>query len=154
MLPSLCAHGCNSRNNPPTTRVSQSVPESPQRRLVHGVGVGMLRGGGDSLSWKLQSFKVSWYLSFLVSTFLGVLVSWLQSFQKSILYLRTNITKHPFHVFWNILIPCSRFSSIGSRLFMISDKRLFEFVPHLRFPNIWDFLKWSYRKTIRFFLHV
>ena len=50
------------------------------------VGVGMLRGAGDSLTWK--SLLVYWFQSFLVSDlwvsgFLGFLVSWFLSFLVS-----------------------------------------------------------------------
>ena len=58
---------------------------------AEGVGVGMLRGGGDSPTSKFSGF--------LVSLFFGFLVSWFLGFKDS---------KIPFHVSWKILIPSSQ----------------------------------------------
>ena len=55
-----------------------------------GVGVGMLRGSGDTLTWKKNGFRLLGFLflgvlafGFLVSKFLGFKVSWLHSSKDS-----------------------------------------------------------------------
>ena len=53
---------------------------------------------------------VSWFLSFLVSKFEGFLLSKFPSFLVSKFLQWSHITKHPFHAFWKIMIPCPRFS--------------------------------------------
>ena len=85
-----------------------------------GVGVGMLRGAGDSLTWKQ---KVSWFLGFLlvcflVSKFAGFLV---QKFKDS-------------------MIPCCEISISCSRAH-IRDlqriiRRIFTIVRCLSFPTL------------------
>ena len=73
-------------------------------------GIAMLRSGEDSLEWdkEFPSFKIS---NFKVSRFRG---SKLQRLSKSIscFFNRcwSHMTNIPVHIFWEILIPYSRFS--------------------------------------------
>ena len=65
-----------------------SPKSSPTKRGAGArVGVGMLRGGGDSLIEKFQSCLVacliSRFLGFLVPWFLGFLLSWFRRFLAS-----------------------------------------------------------------------
>ena len=53
-------------------------PNRPKREAGAWVGVGTLRGGGDSLKKKIKKFVgflVPWFLSVLASKFLGFLAS-------------------------------------------------------------------------------
>ena len=53
-----------SKSSPGPLRQATGPP-----RAGAGVGVGMLRGAGDSPHLKIETFKVSWFLGFLVSWF-------------------------------------------------------------------------------------
>ena len=53
-------------------------------------------------------FLVCWFRVFVVSWFLGFLVSWFPTFKVS-KFQGSHMTELPFHVFWKISIPYSRF---------------------------------------------
>ena len=67
--------------------VSPKFPRVPQEGSGAGVGVGVVRGGRDSLNWKMSKFQ-----SVLASSYLRFLLSWLQGFLVSS-YLRFFVTK-------------------------------------------------------------
>ena len=107
-----------------------------------GKGVGMLRGRGLLASW------IYWFLGLLVvgflvwvSWFLRLKVSWLLGFTFSFIFQRfkkcfkvfvgrywSHITKTPFHDYWKILIPDSRFQKTTTT-------RIVEIVRHASFPK-------------------
>ena len=90
----------------------------------------MLRGRGIPL---LENEEVCWFLGFLVSNFQRINDA---KFQWS------RITRNPFHVFWNILIPYPRFSRIIRRTVGIVRCPSFHtFFRFEDFPKFWDLQK-------------
>ena len=126
-----------------------------------GVGVGMLRGSGESPTWKVYWFLgflvswlsvfwcwCSWFWFLVVVRFLGFLVYWFRSFQvqrfrisriQNYLYcFRKSFIpyyqKCPFHVFKKLWLPCSKFSGISR-----TDLHCFRCPPFTKFSKIMMF---------------
>ena len=123
---------------------------SPKRLVgCEGGGVGLLRAGGDSLTWK--SLWVSWLLVLL---FLGFKVSWFLSIDRSFMVSKligfkvsniqwSHITKCSFHVFWKISILYSRCSKLASNNFK-----------QFRFPNFETYNKSYFANLVSAFLEL